>query len=66
MLFTCKNFVFQFYVEKYFLLQERGKREASPCPLPLSPFSTALIKVVLEKLKKSADRLKNKKPNREM
>ena len=36
MLFTCKNFVFQFYLEKYFLLQERGKREAPPCPSPLS------------------------------
>ena len=38
-LFSCKKFVFWFYVEKEFMLQEMVK-----CwrPLPLPPFSTAL------------------------
>ena len=38
-LFSCKKFVFWFYVEKKFMLQEMMK-----CwrPLPLPPFSTAL------------------------
>ena len=46
MLFTCKNFVFRFYVENIFLLYEMvgsggggGGWLTPPCP---SPFSLAL------------------------
>ena len=45
MFFTCKNFVFRFYVGKKFSLQEMvvvGVRGVEGLAFPLSPFPTAL------------------------